>query len=85
MNEREAGGCFGGLDDRALNYFEPFYLKKKKVSFLLFQRDLISTIGESAALGASGVIIWGGSRDYNNKVIHSLLIFTGCFDQISCH
>uniref|UniRef100_A0A3Q4H0I4 Hyaluronidase n=1 Tax=Neolamprologus brichardi TaxID=32507 RepID=A0A3Q4H0I4_NEOBR len=45
-------------------YVMPVYVY---FSFLLFQRDLISTIGESAALGASGVIIWGGSRDYNNK------------------
>nr|XP_019934380.1 PREDICTED: hyaluronidase PH-20-like [Paralichthys olivaceus] len=30
-------------------------------------RDLVSTVGESAALGASGVIMWGGSKDYNNK------------------
>ncbi|XP_029379517.1 hyaluronidase-1-like [Echeneis naucrates] len=29
--------------------------------------DLVSTVGESAALGASGVVMWGGSRDYNNK------------------
>ncbi|XP_056243843.1 hyaluronidase-like isoform X2 [Seriola aureovittata] len=29
--------------------------------------DLVSTVGESAALGASGVVIWGGTRDYNNK------------------
>uniref|UniRef100_A0A669CBX7 Hyaluronidase n=1 Tax=Oreochromis niloticus TaxID=8128 RepID=A0A669CBX7_ORENI len=42
-----------GYRDEALNF--------------LTTGDLISTIGESAALGASGVIIWGGSRDYNNK------------------
>ncbi|XP_077374230.1 hyaluronidase PH-20-like [Festucalex cinctus] len=29
--------------------------------------DLVSTVGESAALGASGVVMWGGSKDYNNK------------------
>ncbi|XP_040894463.1 hyaluronidase PH-20-like [Toxotes jaculatrix] len=29
--------------------------------------DLVSTVGESAALGASGVVMWGGTRDYNNK------------------
>ncbi|KAM3610128.1 uncharacterized protein V6R79_025820 [Siganus canaliculatus] len=29
--------------------------------------DLVSTVGESAALGASGVIMWGGSQDYNSK------------------
>lgn len=30
--------------------------------------DLVSTIGESAALGASGVVMWGATQDYNNKV-----------------
>ncbi|XP_054632317.1 hyaluronidase PH-20-like [Dunckerocampus dactyliophorus] len=29
--------------------------------------DLVSTLGESAALGAAGVVVWGGSRDYNNE------------------
>uniref|UniRef100_A0A3B5L8K4 Hyaluronidase n=1 Tax=Xiphophorus couchianus TaxID=32473 RepID=A0A3B5L8K4_9TELE len=36
--------------------------------FLSFQTDLVNTLGESAALGASGVVIWGGTRDYNSKV-----------------
>ncbi|XP_062276451.1 hyaluronidase-5-like [Scomber scombrus] len=31
------------------------------------ETDLVNTVGESAALGAAGVIMWGGSRDYNNK------------------
>ncbi|XP_068459772.1 hyaluronidase-5-like [Clinocottus analis] len=31
------------------------------------ETDLVSTVGESAALGASGVVMWGGSNDYNNK------------------
>ncbi|XP_051546413.1 hyaluronidase PH-20-like [Myxocyprinus asiaticus] len=31
------------------------------------EADLISTIGESAALGASGAVLWGASADYNNK------------------
>uniref|UniRef100_A0A8C2XI58 Hyaluronidase n=2 Tax=Cyclopterus lumpus TaxID=8103 RepID=A0A8C2XI58_CYCLU len=31
------------------------------------QADLVSTVGESAALGASGVVMWGGTKDYNNK------------------
>lgn len=39
MNEREAGGCFGGLEDRALNYFEPFYLKKKSFVPALSERS----------------------------------------------
>ncbi|KAM9377088.1 hyaluronidase-1-like [Pholidichthys leucotaenia] len=29
--------------------------------------DLVSTIGESAALGAAGVVMWGGHKDYNSK------------------
>ncbi|KAF7215134.1 hyaluronidase PH-20 isoform X2 [Nothobranchius furzeri] len=31
------------------------------------QMDLVNTVGESAALGASGVVMWGGTKDYNNK------------------
>lgn len=30
--------------------------------------DLESTIGETAALGASGVILWGASSDYPTEV-----------------
>lgn len=47
-----------------------FVKKKKKVTDLLcvFQMDLVSTIGESAALGASGIVIWGATKDYNSKV-----------------
>ncbi|XP_077425739.1 hyaluronidase PH-20 [Vanacampus margaritifer] len=29
--------------------------------------DLVSTVGESASLGAAGVVMWGGSKDYNDK------------------
>lgn len=32
------------------------------------QMDLESTIGETAALGASGVVLWGASSDYETKV-----------------
>uniref|UniRef100_A0A3P8PWQ4 Hyaluronidase n=2 Tax=Astatotilapia calliptera TaxID=8154 RepID=A0A3P8PWQ4_ASTCA len=46
-------------------YCRPLYRDQTKK--FQTRRDLISTIGESAALGASGVIIWGGARDYNNK------------------
>lgn len=31
--------------------------------------DLVNTIGESVALGASGAVLWGASADYNDKVI----------------
>lgn len=36
--------------------------------FVVFQMDLVSTVGEIAALGASGVVMWGSSSDYNTKV-----------------
>lgn len=32
------------------------------------QADLISTIGESAALGAAGAILWGDAVDTRNRV-----------------
>lgn len=30
--------------------------------------DLVSTLGEIAALGASGFVMWGSSSDYSSKV-----------------
>lgn len=43
---------------------------------LLFQTDLVNTIGESAALGAAGVVLWGSMQYASSKVgrIH-LLVF----------
>lgn len=35
---------------------------------LLFQRDLVNTIGESAALGAAGVVLWGSMQYASSKV-----------------
>lgn len=32
------------------------------------QGDLVSTIGESAALGVSGAVLWGASADYDDQV-----------------
>lgn len=32
------------------------------------QVDLVSTVGEVAALGASGVVMWGSSSDYDSQV-----------------
>lgn len=32
------------------------------------QGDLVNTIGESAALGGSGAVVWGASADYDNQV-----------------
>lgn len=43
---------------------------------LLFQADLVNTIGESAALGAAGVVLWGSMQYASSKVGHiSLLVF----------
>lgn len=30
--------------------------------------DLVSTLGETAALGAAGVVMWGSSSDFSSKV-----------------
>ncbi|XP_054476528.1 hyaluronidase-1-like isoform X2 [Anoplopoma fimbria] len=46
-------------------YSRPLYRDQTKK--FETQTDLVSTIGESAALGASGVVMWGGTKDYNNK------------------
>ena len=32
------------------------------------QIDLVRSIGESAALGASGAVMWGASADYEDQV-----------------
>lgn len=32
------------------------------------QGDLVRTIGESAAVGASGSVLWGASADYDDRV-----------------
>lgn len=43
---------------------------------LPFQRDLVNTIGESAALGAAGVVLWGSMQYASSKVGRiSLLVF----------
>ncbi|RVE71500.1 hypothetical protein OJAV_G00052440 [Oryzias javanicus] len=44
-------------------YSRPLY--RDQTQLFESQMDLISTIGESAALGASGVVMWGGTKDYN--------------------
>ncbi|XP_038132705.1 hyaluronidase PH-20-like [Cyprinodon tularosa] len=46
-------------------YSRPLYRDQTKL--FQTQMDLVNTIGESAAVGASGVVIWGGSKDYDNK------------------
>uniref|UniRef100_A0A671NJE0 Hyaluronidase n=1 Tax=Sinocyclocheilus anshuiensis TaxID=1608454 RepID=A0A671NJE0_9TELE len=35
--------------------------------------DLVSSIGESAALGASGAVLWGASADYKDKTSYEAL------------
>ncbi|XP_034033237.1 hyaluronidase PH-20-like [Thalassophryne amazonica] len=46
-------------------YSRPLY--RHQTQTFLSQMDLVSTMGESVALGASGVILWGSSGDYSNK------------------
>lgn len=46
--------------------------------------DLVSTIGESAALGAAGVVMWGATQDYNNKVTSVLTGWT-CLLPVNIH
>lgn len=46
-------------------YSRPLY--RHQTQIFLSQSDLVSTVGESAALGAAGIIMWGASTDYNNK------------------
>ncbi|KAI4786351.1 hypothetical protein KUCAC02_037174 [Chaenocephalus aceratus] len=46
-------------------YSRPLY--RDQTEIFQSKTDLVSTIGESAAVGASGVVMWGGVRDYNNK------------------
>ncbi|CDQ61798.1 unnamed protein product [Oncorhynchus mykiss] len=47
-------------------YSCPLYHDRNK---FLSTEDLIRSIGESAALGASGSVLWGASADYTDKVI----------------
>uniref|UniRef100_A0A8C5J8H6 Hyaluronidase n=1 Tax=Junco hyemalis TaxID=40217 RepID=A0A8C5J8H6_JUNHY len=51
-------------------YTRPTYLRKLNV---LSQADLISTIGESAALGAAGAILWGDAVDTRNRELCQLM------------
>nr|XP_057942937.1 hyaluronidase PH-20-like [Doryrhamphus excisus] len=46
-------------------YSRPLY--RGQTAMFESPTDLVSTLGESAALGAAGVVMWGGSKDYNNK------------------
>ncbi|XP_005052999.1 PREDICTED: hyaluronidase-2 [Ficedula albicollis] len=51
-------------------YTRPTYIRKLNV---LSQPDLISTIGESAALGAAGAILWGDAVDTKNRELCQLM------------
>ncbi|XP_048123575.1 hyaluronidase PH-20-like [Alosa alosa] len=46
-------------------YTRPVFVDQTKR--LLSLGDLVHTIGESAAMGASGAVLWGASADYDDK------------------
>uniref|UniRef100_A0A665TAI3 Hyaluronidase n=1 Tax=Echeneis naucrates TaxID=173247 RepID=A0A665TAI3_ECHNA len=46
-------------------YMRPVFVDQNRR--FLSQADLVSTIGESAAVGASGVVLWGASADYDDQ------------------
>ncbi|XP_003967305.1 hyaluronidase PH-20 isoform X2 [Takifugu rubripes] len=46
-------------------YSRPLF--RDQSSTFLSQMDLVSTVGEIAAVGASGVVMWGSSTDYDSK------------------
>ncbi|XP_074554911.1 hyaluronidase PH-20-like [Halichoeres trimaculatus] len=46
-------------------YMRPVFVDEHRR--FLSQEDLVSTIGESAAVGASGAVMWGASADFNDQ------------------
>uniref|UniRef100_A0A672JM61 Hyaluronidase n=1 Tax=Salarias fasciatus TaxID=181472 RepID=A0A672JM61_SALFA len=46
-------------------YTRPVFVDQNRR--FLSQGDLISTIGESAAVGAAGAVLWGASADYDDQ------------------
>ncbi|XP_075328715.1 hyaluronidase PH-20-like [Odontesthes bonariensis] len=54
-------------------YTRPVFVDQNRR--FLSQGDLISTIGESAALGASGAVLWGASADYDDQTSCEALSF----------
>ncbi|GLD63073.1 hyaluronidase PH-20-like protein [Lates japonicus] len=46
-------------------YMRPVFVDQNRR--FLSQGDLVSTIGESAAVGASGAVLWGASADYDDQ------------------
>ncbi|XP_047440205.1 hyaluronidase-2 [Mugil cephalus] len=59
-----------GLARPVFVYTRPFYLSQMT---LLTETDLVSTIGESVALGAAGVIFWGDTSYANSNASCSTL------------
>ncbi|XP_028274870.1 hyaluronidase-5-like [Parambassis ranga] len=47
-------------------YTRPVFVDQNRR--LLSLGDLVSTIGESAAVGASGAVLWGASADYDDQI-----------------
>uniref|UniRef100_A0A8C2ZRM4 Hyaluronidase n=1 Tax=Cyclopterus lumpus TaxID=8103 RepID=A0A8C2ZRM4_CYCLU len=46
-------------------YMRPVFVDQNRR--FLSQGDLVSTIGESAAVGVSGAVLWGASADYDDQ------------------
>lgn len=46
-------------------YSRPLYRDQNQR--FLSQEDLVRSVGETAALGASGLVMWGASADYNDR------------------
>ncbi|XP_029009178.1 hyaluronidase-5-like [Betta splendens] len=46
-------------------YSRPLY--RDQNTRFLSEMDLVSSVGESAALGAAGVVMWGSSKDFTTK------------------
>lgn len=55
--------CYPIAEEQQL---QPF--SKNVVHILFLQKDLIHTIGESAALGAAGFVIWGDLNLTSSRV-----------------
>ncbi|XP_059181806.1 hyaluronidase PH-20-like [Centropristis striata] len=52
-------------------YMRPVFVDQNRR--FLSQGDLVSTIGESAAVGVSGAVLWGASADYDDQTSCSAL------------
>lgn len=61
-----------GLAHPVFVYTRPTYINQIHMAFLT-ETDLVSTIGESVALGAAGVIFWGDTSYANSSVSCSTL------------